>query len=319
MDELASIDISPIASGGKDPATVDLIERACRDIGFMYIQGHGIPDELITRVRRAVADYFDRDDVDKRADCVRPGNYRGYIPLGFFTENRGGQAADEYEGYKLHFETDAADPIRQRCDLYGPNHWPANAAELKSVVTDYWQHCDRVASCLLRAMSESLGVDGRSFLTNFEPPLTNMSLLHYPPGSPGSFGIHPHKDTDALTILAPDAVGGLMVRKRDDSGWLDATAPDGALVVNIGDMMEIWSGGYFVSTPHKVVNRSGKERYSFPYFAVPRYDVVVKPLCNSVPGFGRVEMHAGDASRKIWLSNWPDATPIDAELDPATP
>ena len=319
MDDLALVDISPISGGGHDPRTVSLIGKACHDVGFLYVDGHGIPGELITRMRRAVADYFDRGDADKHADCVLPDNYRGYIPFGFFTENRGGQDADEYEGYKLHFETDAADPIRQHCDLYGPNRWPKNAEKLQSAVMEYWHHCDRVAMCLLRAISESLGLDSTLFLSNFDAPLTNMTLLHYPPGSPGGFGIHPHKDTDALTILAPDPVGGLMVRKRDESGWIDAVPPDGTLVVNIGDMMEIWSGGHFVSTPHKVINRSGKERYSFPYFAVPRYDVVVKPLREPVPGFERAEMHSGDVSRKIWLSNWPNAAPIEAELDPATP
>ena len=91
-------------------------------------------------------------------------------------------------------------------------------------------------------------------------------------------GFRPHKDTDALTVLAEDPVGGLMVKCRDSDEWIDAAAPGNALTVNIGDLMELWSGGYFVSTPHKVVNASGAERYSFPYFAVPRFDTVIVPL-----------------------------------------
>jgi len=319
MDGLPLIDISALADGRRDRGTESRIEKACHDTGFLYLAGHGIPADLVERVRHAVIDCFARPDDLKRADCVQPGNYRGYIPLGFFTANRGGVQGDRYEGYKLHFETDADDPIRRRCDLYGPNRWPQGGERLRAAVMAYWQHCDRVSRCLLRALSVSLGIDAGQFLGWFDAPLTNMTLLHYPPGRPEEFGIHPHKDTDALTILAPDPVGGLMVRKRDDSGWIEADAPAGTLIVNIGDMLEIWSGGYFVSTPHKVVNLSGQERYSFPYFAVPRYDVIVRPLRAPVAGFDRADMHAGEVSREIWLSNWPDAAPVDERYNPATP
>ena len=126
-----------------------------------------------------------------------------------------------------------------------------------------------------------MGVDVDNFLALFEHPLTNMTLLALSTpafGIPTKFGIHPHKDTDALTLLFPDDVGGLWLRPHDQQDWLEVIAPPEAMVVNIGDLLELWSGGYFVSTPHKVVNASGKERYSFPFFIVPRHDVVVEPL-----------------------------------------
>ncbi len=148
-----------------------------------------------------------------------------------------------------------------------------------------------------------------------------MTLLHYPPqaSDQDAFGIHPHKDTDALTILAPDPVGGLFVRGKNSDDWLKADAPEDALIVNIGDILEVWSGGHFVSTPHKVVNATGEARYSFPYFAVPRFDVRVAPLCGRQPGFDRVELPVGKVTREIWQSNWPDAAAIDECYDPATP
>ena len=109
-----------------------------------------------------------------------------------------------------------------------------------------------------------------------------------------------------------------MVKKRGRNEWLDVSAPQGALVVNIGDLLELWSGGYFVSTPHKVVNKSGRERYSFPYFAVPRYDVVVEPLRERQPGFERDGVHVGDVSREVWRTNWPDTKPGRPEFDLGT-
>jgi isopenicillin N synthase-like dioxygenase len=296
------------------------IEQACRDIGFMYVANHGIEAATIAAVREAVIGYFDRPLDARLADCISRDNYRGYIPAGFFSPNSGDAAADNYEGYKLHFEIVASDPICNDCDLYGANKWPAEPTGFRRAILDYWQACDRVAATLLASMATILGVDRDTFLALFDKPLTNMTLLHYPPQAPDAngFGIHPHKDTDALTILVPDPVGGLMVKKRGRNEWLCVSAPQGALVVNIGDLLELWSGGYFVSTPHKVVNKSGKERYSFPYFAVPRYDVVVEPLAPRQPGFERGGVHVGDVSREVWRTNWPDTVPERPEFDLGT-
>ena len=88
--------------------------------------------------------------------------------------------------------------------------------------------------------------------------------------------------------------------------------------MNIGDLLELWSGGYLVSTPHKVVNQSGAERYSFPYFVVPRFDTVVEPLLTPQPGFARSRVHVGDVSREVWRTNWPGAVPADSQFDLGT-
>ncbi len=314
MKNLPLIDISDSAH------SVQEIERACRDIGFMNIVGHGIAQASITNVRDAVVAYFDLPLPTKMDDHIRPENYRGYIPGGFFSANSGEANNDNYEGYKLHFEVAADDPVRAECDLYGPNKWPLKSPELREHVLHYWQECDRVAHTLLSALAEILGTPIQQFLQLFETPLTNMTLLHYPPQDPNvtGFGIHPHKDTDALTILAPDPVGGLLVKCRDDDTWIEADPPDGALIVNLGDLLELWSGGYFVSTPHKVVNSSGAERYSFPYFAVPRFDTIVEPLRTPQEGFERISVHVGDVSREVWRTNWQGAESSRPEFDLGT-
>ena len=148
-----------------------------------------------------------------------------------------------------------------------------------------------------------------------------MTLLHYPASELAGFdqasapGIHPHKDTDLLTILAPDPVGGLFIQTRNSSKWLEIRCPNDALIVNVGDMLETWSSGYFVSTPHKVVHQGAKARISFPFFVVPNYKCEIKPLGlknNSRAHYAT----AGEISEKVWLSNWPDAEAIEACYDP---
>lgn len=310
----------PLINLGDTNGVTAAIEQACRDIGFMYVTGHGINPDVITAVRKSVVSYFAQPEETKIRDRITRDNYRGYIPLGFFSPNVGADDADAYEGYKLHYESPEGDAVQSACHLYGPNRWPAAVPELQPAVGAYWRECDRVCEALLTALANIMGVAADEFLQLFESPLTNMTLLHYPPLAQGmeGFGIHPHKDTDALTILAPDPVGGLMVRCRDDREWIAAEPPGDALTVNIGDLLELWSGGYFVSTPHKVVNTSGAERYSFPYFAVPRFDTVVAPLVAPQPGFDREAVHVGDVSAEVWRTNWPDAKSDRPELDLGT-
>ena len=310
----------PLVDIAEFKTALPAIEAASRDIGFMYVVGHGIPGKTIADARAAVVDYFALPNEVKLADSITRDNYRGYVPLGSFSPNAGVRDADGYEAYKLHFEVAEVDAICADCDLYGPNKWPSAPPLFRERVQRYWTACDRVAVVLLTAFASILGIDLHRFLDLFETPLTNMTLLHYPPQAAGAtgFGIHPHKDTDVLTILAHDPVGGLLVRRRGDSGWIRADAPPEALIVNIGDMLELWSGGYFVSTPHKVVNSSGRERYSFPYFVVPRFDTIIEPLMSLQPGFSRTPVHVGDVSREVWRTNWPDTRPEHRHFDLGT-
>lgn len=286
----------------------------------MNIVGHGIAAETIANARASVIAFFNLPLTIKDGHQITRENYRGYIPTGFFSANSGAANNDNYEGYKLHFEVAMDDPVRLECDLYGPNKWPIEPFGFRRHVQAYWTECDRVATALLAAVAEILGTPKEQFLRLFETPLTNMTLLHYTPQAPDAngYGIHPHKDTDALTVLAPDPVGGLLVKCRGEDNWIEADPPDGALIVNLGDLLELWSGGYFVSTPHKVVNTSGADRYSFPYFAVPRFDTIVEPLREPQAGFSRRKVHVGDVSREVWRTNWPGETSNNPEFDLGT-
>ncbi|MDB2667432.1 isopenicillin N synthase family oxygenase [Luminiphilus sp.] len=303
-----------------DDTVLPVLERALTEIGFVMVQGHSVPEHLVRTMRQQLETYFSRPLSEKLADCITPDNYRGYIPLGFFSPNSHGASRDQYEGYKLHNETAPDDPICSVCDLYGPNRWPPMPAQLQETTQAYWEACETTSRHLLRLIAKILDVEVDTFLSLFDQPLTNMTLLHYPPQNEGDtgFGIHAHKDTDALTLLFPDDVGGLWLRPHDDSEWLEVRAPYHSMVVNIGDLLELWSGGHFVSTPHKVVNTSGKERYSFPFFVVPRHDVVVSPLIACQPGFQRQPVPVGTVSREVWRTNWPNAVADETGFDLGT-
>ena len=268
-------------------------------------------------MRDIVKQIFAVDEQAKWDQAITRDNYRGYIPMGFFTPNDGSGTADRYEGYKLHRETALDDPIRQECALYGPNRWPDGIAARETVLA-YWAELDRVADVLLGALEQGLKLPENALRQHFVAPLTNMTLLHYPPQAPdeGGYGIHPHKDSSALTIIAPDPVGGLEV--KSGGGWVTPDCPEGGFVVNIGDVLEHFSGGRLVSTPHRVVNKTGRERYSFPYFAVPRHDAVIKPLLEPTNGFERADVHCGYWQAEVWRTNWPDEHAKDETLELGT-
>lgn len=298
------------------PQAAAALGLALADVGFAVITHHGVPASTIADMRAAVAEVFavSRDTLTRTT--VQRGNYRGYVPLGYFTPNSGKGNADLYEAWKLHFEVRPDDPIRDACDLYAPNIWPPTAQEVKTRIMRYWGELELLTNDLLVGLCRHFALDEAFVMSCMEHPLTNMTLLNYPPSTPtsDSWGIHPHKDFNVLTVLAHDPVGGLEVRTRNDE-WLDASCPPDAMVLNVGDMLELWTGGRLISTPHRVVNYSGKPRQSFPFFAKPRWDVTIEPLLEPVPGFSRVPLHVGTSAADIWYSNWPDAASTNPAQD----
>lgn len=311
MTNLPIIDITPIVQGIEAPETSQTLYEAFAEIGFAIVVGHGVPAGTISAMRTAVKQVFDTPRNVLSQTIVEKGNYRGYVPLGYFTPNSGKGEADQYEAWKLHTEIPADDPICQASSLYGPNRWPAIEGDVKTPVLAYWSEMNRVVTTTLRTLYRVLGLDTDLIDVYLDKPLTNMTLLNYPPGrAQAGWGIHPHKDFNLITILAHDPVGGLEVRKRDGT-WIQADCPPEGLVMNVGDMLEILSGGRLMSTPHRVVNRSGRARQSFPYFSVPRYDVVVESLLPPLPGHERQPLHVGRASADIWYSNWPDRVAVE--------
>lgn len=283
--------------------------RACEEIGFFSVVDHGIDADHFVAMRDLCRRLFDLPPAAKTRLQITCDNYRGFIPLGFFTPNRTdatGSEPDRYEGYKLHWHCPDG---RAASPLYGPNRWPDELPDMEPTVLAYWAACDALAARLLAEVAGPLGVHASTLHALHEDPLTNMTLLHYPPRSASAAtGIHPHKDTNVITLLHPDAVGGLEVRAADGS-WIEPDAPDDALIVNTGEMLELWSGGRFPATPHRVINPSGDQRYSFPWFLVPNHAVTVQPLLPALPGFDRPPMPVGHLSAEVWRTNWPDEEP----------
>ena len=296
-DSIPTVDLSAGPRGAADE-----IARASETIGFFLVTGHGVPPAAIAEAWAETRAFFALPQAEKDALAVTRERYRGYIPLAAFSPNDGTGQPDLYEGYKLHLDLGAEDPlVRARVPLYGANLWPPGRPTFRRALDAYWQEMTRLSEVLLRALALALDHEETHFLGAFEAPLSNLSLLHYPARPPtDGIGIHPHRDSDAFTVLLPDPVGGLQVQPRD-GGWLEAPVVPGSFIVNLGLMMQRWTGGRFPATPHRVINRSGRARQSIAFFAVPSYHTVIRPLNGRNQDD---EIHVGRFMEELYASNW---------------
>jgi isopenicillin N synthase-like dioxygenase len=275
------IDIGGLTSGA--PGALDAVAReihaACVDIGFFYIAGHGVPARTIdTLVDEARAFFHLPPDVKNRAAINR--YHRGFSALGDATMV-GAKRPDYKEFFTMALELPEDDPdVVAGEPLRGPNNWPSDQPTLRAAMTDYY---DAVAECgamLLRAVAVSLGAPADFFAAHYVKRLQRTQLIYYPPQPPAlgadQFGVADHTDFGCVTLLWQDDIGGLEVLSRAGD-WVQATPIPGTLVVNVGDLLGRWTNDRYVSTRHRVTNRSGKERFSIATFYDPSFKAVVDP------------------------------------------
>src|SRR6185437_15600930 len=252
------------------------IQAACRQHGFFYVTGHGVPPGLLTALAAASAEFFALPEADKLQIAMARGGraWRGYFPVGGeLTSGR----PDQKEGLYFGAELPPDDPrVAAGLPLHGPNLFPEHVPRLKPLVLDYLDAAARAGQAVLSGIALSLGLDAGYFADGYtKDPTVLFRIFHYPAAPPGDrrWGVGEHTDYGLLTLLAQDDSGGLQV--ATPGGWTDAPPLPGSLVCNIGDMLDKLTGGWYRSTPHRVRNTSGHGRLSFPFFLDPGFDAEV--------------------------------------------
>ncbi len=312
------IDFSPFLEGtaaGRNKVAA-AVREACEGIGFFYLAGHGVPQAEIDGIFAAARRFFELPLEQRVKVKLTPKQNRGYQPLGSRMYADKADAPDQNESYKYQHEYAEDDPdILDGNRVHARNQWPDGLPGWRETLIGYYDQMEWLTDKLLRAFALALELPDEYFIEFYKKPLTQINLLHYPPRliPPGlrQFGLRPHSDTTAFTILAQDDNGGLQV--EHDGEWIEVPPIPGTYVINIGDMMERWTNDRFASTPHRVINRSGKERYSVPYFAIPDFDAVVSCL-PSCMGPGRPAKypprHVGEFMQASNASDWNKQGPI---------
>lgn len=289
-DALPLIDIAPLVGGSPagERAAASAIGAACRGTGFFLVRGHGVSDRLLADAFAASARFFAQPPEAKRAVSIeRSRHNRGWVALGAEALDPS-RPGDAKEAFNIGRDLAPDDPdVVAGTPFHGVNLWP-DVPGFRGTMTAYFAAMQELCRRLHRAFAIDLGLDPGFFDARIDRPLATLRLLHYPP-HPGAFdgglyGAAPHTDYGNVTVLAQDDAGGLQVRRRD-GGWIDAPPVPGAFVCNIGDCLMRWSNDVYVSTPHRVVNLSGRERKSIAFFCDPNHDAEVAclPTCTG-PG-----------------------------------
>lgn len=267
----------PVVDLGAEPEALRRrLRQVAHEVGFFYLTGHGVPEDLISRLLSAARRLFALPQADKDAIAmVNSPHFRGYTRLG--GELTGG-TVDWREQIDIGPErlplTDPGEPYLR---LQGPNQWPAGLPELPAVVAEWDAALAGVGRTLLGHWAASLGNPDDVFDAAFaDTPATLIKVIRYPGRADTDQGVGAHRDAGVLTLLlAEPGSRGLQVRVGEQFREVDPLP--GALIVNIGEMLEIASGGYLRATEHRV-RIYDEERLSVAYFFNPRLDATIPVL-----------------------------------------
>ncbi len=293
------IDVSPFLAGSAEGKrkVADEVGRACREIGFLLITGHDIPDALIQETYDTAKAFFDLPESEKLlVERPAPDQVRGYSPL--MGEGLS-YSLDEITPPDLK-ESLSVGPVDvppydpyfhgpQAGPHFAPNIWPQTPASLKPVWTAYFHAMETLSAQLMSMFALALNLPEDFFKDKIDKHISMLRALNYPNQETApearQMRAGAHSDYGSLTIVRQEkAPGGLEVL-NEDGEWVGVDVVPGALVVNIGDLMMQWTNDLWKSTMHRVVNPPrdkalGSRRISLVFFHQPNYDAMVSCLAS---------------------------------------
>ncbi|XP_002519156.2 jasmonate-induced oxygenase 3 [Ricinus communis] len=251
---------------------------ACKNWGFFQVINHGVPLEKRERIFAASREFFGQSLEEKNK--VRRGEKK---VLGYYDTEHTKNVRDWKEVFDFTLENPTLVPASSKLDddevTKWNNQWPEYPPELREICEEYAKEMEKLAYKLTELIALSLGLEPDRFHGFFKGQTTFIRLNHYPPCPiPDlALGVGRHKDAGALTILAQDDVGGLEVKtKSGEWTWIKPTS--NSYIINVGDIIQVWSNDAYESVEHRVKVNSERERFSIPFFFNPAHYTMVKPL-----------------------------------------
>jgi len=305
--DIVTVDLSPFATGA-DHTSVEareqaaIIDNTCREVGFLLTVGHGIAPEVTANLLARMAEFFALPvEVKEQISIAGSTCHRGYVGIAAEALDGALAGANDLDVVRpgdlketidsgVHHGPDHPE-VLAGTPLHGPNQLP----DLPGFAEAWSAYFDAAIEASLRAhrgVAIALGLPADHFervgsVGGRDPFMYHLRMLHYPPTSvvtpaPGQPGCGTHTDYGSVTVLCDDGVGGLQVMMRDGT-WVDIVVPAGHAVVNLGDLMAIWTNDRYVSNPHRVVNPVDVDRYSIPFFVEPGFHTRIEclPTCSS--------------------------------------
>jgi isopenicillin N synthase-like dioxygenase len=282
-NEIPILDLSDFLAGkpGAHAAITKELQYAAENVGFFFIQGHGVSQDLVEATFEASRRFHALGEAEKMALTANTHNI-GYMGHGASIS----RASQVYEGerktnlvaalfLKRDLAPDHPDIVNNK-RFRGANQWPQDLDGFRETTVNYMNAMEGLAKSMLPIYARALDLADDFFAAGFQEPQYTLRLSHYPPSvaEDNQFGLAPHTDSSFLTMLAQNKVEGLQVR-RTDGTWIDAPALPGTFLINSGDMLRRWSNHRFLSTPHRAVaSTAGRDRYAIPFFFDAHADYV---------------------------------------------
>ena len=252
------------------------VRDACERVGFLYMAGHDVPRAVIDAAFEAAREFHALPLEEKMRLKLNENNI-GYLPV-----NQSMQRASTVhkntrpnynESFFISHDRGADHPdVLAGVPLRGRNQWPEGHEGMRSAMVRYLKTLEGVGERMLPVLARALEMPANYFAPFFaDEAHINLRFLHYPPQESDDeeqFGQAPHTDNSFITMLAREEVPGLAVRLPSGE-WFAPPVIPGTFLVNLGNMMKRWSNDRFLSTPHGVLNDSGRDRYSIAFFYSP--------------------------------------------------
>ena len=275
------VDLAVIRRCSNDATLVESLDRALTQTGFCYLKNHGVSAELIAAAQASGMHFFSLPESFKRqydiANALRHSGYVGFAENGMYAD----EALRLYEAYDIGLELPIDDPDFLAGNIfYGPNTWP-DLLGFKKAIYAYYQAISQLAKMLTHTIEAALELPTNSLMNMMRKPTAQLRLIHYPENQIQSREAHTHSmmgahtDYEFFTLLYQTTPGLQTVSVNGE--WLDAPPIPDTLVMNVGDMAEVISGGRYRSNPHRVLN-TGKQRFSMPFFAAFDYQSLIRPM-----------------------------------------
>jgi len=284
-EEIPVLDLAAFLRGddGALEKVAGELRHALEEVGFFFIVNHGVPQSLIDQMYRQTERFHALPEQEKTKIAVNQ-DHVGYMG----NEGELPRTSPYSTGI---LKPDVGECFFIKCDraphdLKVKNQWPGNLPRFRETLVEYFEILEDLGRRILPLYAAALELPPDYFQDAFSAYETESILraAHFPPGEleDCQFNVGPHTDSSFLTLLAVTEIPGLELLSQSGN-WFPAPPIPGAMVVNSGDILTRWTNGRFLSTPHRVRNRSGRDRYSIPLFMQPKPDQVIEclPTCTT--------------------------------------
>ena len=275
------------SSGVERKKQSEALDKICIETGFLIIEGHGVPKKVINEQWDIVSKFFS-SPLDIKREVRVP--YSGY-PYGWIGPDQEALAAskgeetppdlkESFNGGPLNIPKNIKDPAAYEF-CYQPSLWP-QIDGFREIWESYYSEMESLAKRIMVAFAEALVLESSYFDSFINNPISALRALYYPETKDIIIDKQQragaHTDYGSLTILLPQTgTTGLQIKKKNT--WIDVPAPQDCFVINIGDLMELWTAGRWVSTLHRVVAKPYQSpRKSLAYFYQPDWEAIIKPI-----------------------------------------